>query len=349
MMVDRLVSVVGLLGICALATLVVGCNFAHTKANPDAGARGGAGGGGAGGTGSGGASDAGSGGSASGSGGAVDSGGSGGSGGISTADFIPAEIGKYKLGPAVTDGMPNPGAGGTAGSQGCNLIVGVVRDVKGAPEVGGHKDFEAAWAASTPTLGIVANELGADSKPVYASPCEVGAATNPAMCPWGPQTNSKTLFDQWYRSVDGVTKPFLIYFLFAPQPGGISTFDSRAFFPLDNAGWGNSAQDTMSLSRNFGFTTEVHTKFKYNGGETFTFVGDDDLWVFVNGKLALDLGGLHPTATGMITLDGMAGALGISKGNTYALDLFHAERHSAASNFRVDTNFVFVDCGIVVP
>jgi len=37
------------------------------------------------------------------------------------------------------------------------------------------------------------------------------------------------------------------------------------------------------------------------------------------------------------------------KGGTYDLELFHAERHTNASNFRVDTNFVFVDCGVVIP
>ena len=336
---DRLFSAVGLAGFCSLAVSMSACNFAGSKGDPDAGARGGAGGG-----------SGGSGGVISGSGGAVGSGGvvgNGGSGGISTADFIPADIGKYKLGAPVTDGMANPG--GSSGPQGCNTIVGVVRDMKGAPEPGGHKDFEAAWAASTPTLGIVGNALGADSKPVYTSACEVGMPANTAACPWGPMTNGKALFDQWYRSVDGVNKAFLIYFLFVPQAGGVLTFDSRSFFPLDNAGWGNSGQDTMNMTRNFGFTTELHTKFKYSGGETFTFVGDDDLWVFVNGKLAMDLGGLHPTATGTINLDQMAGALGITTGNTYPLELFHAERHTAASNFRVDTNFVFVDCGTVVP
>jgi hypothetical protein len=33
----------------------------------------------------------------------------------------------------------------------------------------------------------------------------------------------------------------------------------------------------------------------------------------------------------------------------YSLELFHAERHTDGSNFRVDTNLGFVDCGTVPP
>jgi fibro-slime domain-containing protein len=70
--------------------------------------------------------------------------------------------------------------------------------------------------------------------------------------------------------------------------------------------------------------------------------------VFVNGKLALDLGGLHAEVTGTIDLDQAAASLGIAPGKVYAMDLFHAERHTDASRFRVDTNFSFVDCGKVI-
>ena len=274
----------------------------------------------------------------SGTGGSGGDGGSAGAGGL-PAGFTPTDVGGYKLGgqlPAGTtpDTVPMPGP------QGCTMLVGVVRDFKGVNEQGGHPDFE-AFTGRTPTLGLVAANLGVDRKPVYLPTCEAGALLG-AACPYGAQTTTKANFDQWYRFTDGVNKPFLIYFMFQTV-AGVSTFRSDQFFPLDNAGWGNTG------THNWGFTTELHTQFKYVGGETFTFTGDDDLWVFVNSKLALDLGGLHNQASGTISLDQSAAVLGISKGNTYPIDLFQAERHSTQSHFRVDINFPLLTCGNVTP
>ena len=254
--------------------------------------------------------------------------------------FTAADTGAYKLGPELTGGAVDTGLNGSGGdTAGCGMIVGVVRDFKGSNE-GGHPDFE-TFQGDKQTPGLVAATLGADGKPVYASQCETGAQKSTA-CPYKAQTTSKAAFDQWYRVTPDVNKPFLIYFQFQPN-GNIVTFDSQAFFPLDNAGFGN----TTGQQHNFSFTTELHTKVAYNGGEVFTFAGDDDLWVFINGKLALDLGGLHPAVTGTINLDASAGMLGIEKGKVYALELFHAERHTNASHFRVDTTLTFVDCGTI--
>jgi fibro-slime domain-containing protein len=269
-------------------------------------------------------------------------GGPGGAGGMPITGFTPAVTGGWKLGPEVMGEVPPTGVSNDGKS--CDALVAVVRDFKGVDD-GGHPDFE-AYEGDDATTGLVAAMLGPDRKPVYASKCELGNATG--SCPFGPQTTSQKDFDQWYRFTDGVNRSYLLYFQFMTDANGQATFSSNRFFPLDGAGWGNSGEDADMMSRNFGFTTELHTKFKYGGGETFTFTGDDDLWVFINDRLALDLGGLHPEVMGMVDLDAAAATLGIEKGKVYSMDLFHAERHTNASNFQVQTNFVFTDCGTII-
>lgn len=240
--------------------------------------------------------------------------------------FTRADIGAWDLGsPLAEVDAKSLNAQGDCGS----VLFAVVRDFRDGTS-GDHPDFETFTGNGL--KGIVADELGADRKPVYAHSGSTQYTTSPER------------FDEWYRNVDAQNQAFLLRLYLEEGTDGVYTFESNAFFPLDGAGFGNQGNE-----HNFHFTTELHTQFRYQGAETFRFLGDDDLWVFINNRLAIDLGGLHEAQEDTIDLDAAAGRLGIAPGNVYPLDLFHAERHTVQSNFRVDTNLEFVDCGMVIP
>jgi fibro-slime domain-containing protein len=84
--------------------------------------------------------------------------------------------------------------------------------------------------------------------------------------------------------------------------------------------------------------------FDYQRGGVFFFNGDDDLWVFINRRLAIDMGGLHVPTSALLELDAHAEELGIEVGKEYPLDFFYAERRSGSAVFTMMTSFKFTNC-----
>ena len=91
--------------------------------------------------------------------------------------------------------------------------------------------------------------------------------------------------------------------------------------------------------RNQQFCFESHAKFTYKPGLKFNFRGDDDIWVFIDDKLAVDLGGTHLAAPGYVDVDSFKGMSGEwVVGNEYDLDIFFCDRRTTMSNVRIKTN-----------
>ncbi len=168
--------------------------------------------------------------------------------------------------------------------------------------------------------------------------CEPWGTTNPQ--PDFQEIVGEETFNQWFSNVDGVNITLTHTLPLGPLAGSDSVyyFDSKEleggrFFPADGQGF-----DEDTNGHNFHFTTEAHVRFTYMAGDKFTFSGDDDMWIFVNQKLALDLGGLHGPLSATIDFDAQAADLGISPGKVYNMDIFHAERHTSDSNYRIETS-----------
>jgi len=171
---------------------------------------------------------------------------------------------------------------------------------------------------------MVSQTLGADRKPVLVN--GMGVVT------------SQETFDQWFNSVPGVNIPIPTYLTANWDPSkNAYTYSNGDFFPIDNQGYGNE-----NYWHNFGFCMELHSKFTYQTGQIFDFVGDDDVWVFINNELVIDLGGVHPPEGGSVSLD----SLGLTVGKIYPFDFFFCERHITGSSLQWTTSIELNPCGL---
>jgi fibro-slime domain-containing protein len=240
------------------------------------------------------------------------------------------------------------------------LVPAIFRDFK----MHNPSDFEPnddVGCAGGKCVGMVKNDLDSEGKPAFTGVTDQGV-----------DVGSADSFKQWYRSSASVNHANASKLALWKLSSGayVNRYGANGeqwktgvdgnplFFPVDSDPFSSAelaaAQipgfydpsvpydvDASGKQRlhNFSFTSEVRYWFMYDSTQSYQldFLGDDDFWVFINRKLAVDLGGLHSATPGSVTLDAATAAkLGNMKsGNVYEVAVFHAERHTTASSFKL--------------
>lgn len=140
-------------------------------------------------------------------------------------------------------------------------------------------------------------------------------------------------FNTWFtpRAGYNVAKPLSISLVRGSD--GVYAYSTPDFHPIDGDLYGNGA-----LAHNRGFTYAVEATFSYCGctGQFFEYTGDDEAWLYIDGKLVMDVGGVHVGARQYVDMD----RLGLVDGATVKFQLFYAERSTTSAAFGVKTNIL---------
>lgn len=200
--------------------------------------------------------------------------------------------------------------------------------------------------------GLVKSSLGADGLPIpaYANNSEskaAGIAMSSQNVTGSDPVQSTDNFYRWFHEVDNLSKRYDRTITFNRVGENSYTYGGSSIFPLDDVDFSDG--DFTNQEHNFHFTAHLSIPIKVaaTGEERFDFSGDDDVWIFLNNQLVLDIGGLHQALDGyfVINSDGTISSnvegitktlnVGIKPGDVVNLDFFYAERSTSEANTRI--------------
>ncbi len=164
-----------------------------------------------------------------------------------------------------------------------------------------------------PSLGIFLPQLDNNCKPTL----NTSFIGNSLQC-----INEAESINQWFNN-DGNGFP-----IHMNAPGG----------PLNNT-YLYPSTPIEKIVKPF-FTCSAHLCFVHRPLKTFFVNTNNELWLFVNNVLVLDMGGIHGTINGSINFD----TLGLQENQTYKIDLFIAQRRTTHAIMTTQSNLCLFAC-----
>ncbi|MBR6448745.1 MAG: fibro-slime domain-containing protein [Fibrobacter sp.] len=222
-------------------------------------------------------------------------------------------------------------------------------DARGVPMFGTgvSEDFGQGGCEGSPMTGMVEKQLGPNGVPVMAKNFPSGCKNSTHLNSWflpevvaeknGQQYTNVTCRDLELTLTDDG--------FWLGQKDDESP--ERGLFFLDDFRWLDEAKtvenphydsitggNDIPGEHNYGFAMKIQAEFVYVKGQYFEFNGDDDVWVFINNQLVVDIGGQHRKIKKSVNLDD----LHLTPGETYPFHIFYAERKRTQSNFMMRTS-----------
>lgn len=140
----------------------------------------------------------------------------------------------------------------------------------------------------------------------------------------------------YYTTVSDTTlHPFL------PTTGSTTFQQTNTPYFLDSGASERSAASFESqIGRDYSYSMEGHGQFVFNAEDNlyFTFEGDDDVYLFINNKMVMDIGAAHSITKSTFNLNDYIKECGLKDGEMYDFDFYYMERHSYGANIRIETN-----------
>jgi len=190
-------------------------------------------------------------------------------------------------------------------------------------EKGPDDNCAASSGGGGPTRGLVKDSLDLAGLPVWTGrvACDIGSAKD------GP--------GNWFKPDFALLETRIAVKLWRNPVESRWSYTNSEFFPLD------TVRTAPLGGHNFGFCLHFQFESRNAPDQSLKITGDDDIWLFAQKRLAIDLGGQHGPASGELDF----AKLGLPDGRVVKFDLFQCERHRTGSSLGISTNALLQPVG----